>query len=66
MGEVALTAAKQNYYFALQELRDEIDKYGCIGAGIGMGINNTQELKVLDYDGAMASNDSDKWEESVE
>ena len=31
-----------------------------------MGINNTHELKVLDYDGTMASNDSDKWEESVE
>ena len=30
-----------------------------------MGINNTHELKVLYYDGAMASNDSDKWEESV-
>ena len=30
-----------------------------------MGINNTHELKVLDYDGAMASNDSNKWEESV-
>ena len=65
MGEVALMAAKQNYYFALQELCDEIDEYGCVGAGISMGINNTHELKVLDYDGAMASNDSDKWEESV-
>ena len=30
-----------------------------------MGINNTHELKVLDYNDAMASNDSDKWEESV-
>ena len=61
-----LTAAEQNYYFALQELHDEIDEYGCVGAGIGMGINNTHKLKVLDYDGAMGSTDSDKWEESVE
>ena len=65
MGEVAITAVEQNYYFALQELHDEKDEYGCVGAGIGMGINNTHELKVLDYDGATTSNDSDKWEESV-
>ena len=50
----------------LQELHDEKDEYGCIGAGIGTGIDNTQEFKVLDYDGAMASDDSAKWEASVE
>ena len=63
MGEVALMAAERNYYFALQEICDEIDKYGCVGACISSGINITYDLKVLDYDGAMAGNDSDKWEE---
>ena len=37
-----------------------------MGAGIGMGINNIHELIVLDYDTAMASGDSAKWEASVE
>ena len=43
MGETALTAAEQNYYFALSEYLE----YGCVGAGIGSGIVNTNELKVI-------------------
>ena len=49
MGETALTAAEQNYYFALSEYFE----YGCVSAGIGSGILNTNELKVIGYDEAM-------------
>ena len=53
MGEVTLAAAERNYYFALSELNEE-KEYGCAGAGIGSSINNTQELKVLSFEEAMA------------
>ena len=33
----------------------EEPEYGCMGAGIGSGIENTNELKVLGYEEAMAS-----------
>ena len=49
IGETALTAVEQNYYFALTEYLE----YGCVGAGIGSGILNTNELKVIGYDEAM-------------
>ena len=49
MGETALTAAEQNYYFALSEYLE----YGCDSAGIGSGVLNTNELKVIGYDEAM-------------
>ena len=52
MGETALTAAEQNYYFALSEYLDW-GEYGCFGAGIRSGIQNTTELKVIGYDEAM-------------
>ena len=38
MGETALTAAEQNYYFALSEYLE----YGCVGASIGSGIMKHQ------------------------
>ena len=56
MGETALTAAEQNYYFALSEYIDW-GEYGCVGAGIGSGILNTNELKVIGYDEAMQQKD---------
>ena len=40
MGETALTAAEQNYYFALSEYLE----YGCVGAGIGSGIASTDRI----------------------
>ena len=64
MGEAALTAAKRNYYFALSELKEERE-YGCVGAGIGSGINNTHKLRVLSFEEAMASEDCHKWEKLV-
>ena len=61
MGETALTAAEQNYYFALSEYLE----YGCVGAGIGSGIANTNELKVIGYDEAMQRKDKNEWMGSI-
>ena len=36
-----------------------------MGAGLGEGIANTRELKVLSYDEAMERPDKEKWDESV-
>ena len=62
MGETALTAAEQNYYFALSEYLE----YGCVGAGIGSGILNTNELKVIGYDEAMQRKDKKQWLSSID
>ena len=61
MGGTALTAAEQNYYFALSEYLE----YGCVGAGIGSGIANTNELKVIGYDEAMQRKDKTEWMNSI-
>ena len=61
MGEAALTAAEQNYYFALSEYLE----YGCVGAGIRSGIENTNELKVIGYDEAMQRKDKNEWLKSI-
>ena len=65
MGKAALAATKRNYYFALSELNEE-KEYGGVSAGIGSGIHNTQELKVLSFEEAMAGDDHHEWEKSVE
>ena len=65
MGEAALPAPKRKYYFALTELNRDRE-YGCISAGIGSAISNTQELKVLSFDKAMAGEDCHEWEKPVE
>ena len=62
MGETALTAAEQNYYFALSEYSE----YGCVGASIGGGILNTNELKVIGYDEAMQRKDKKQWLSSID
>ena len=61
MGETALTAAEQNYYFALSEYLE----YGCVGAGIGSGILNTYELNLIGYDEAMQRTDKEQWLNSI-
>ena len=64
MGETALTAAEQNYYFALSEYLGW-GEYGCVGAGIGSGILNINELKVIGYNEAMQRKDRKQWLNSI-
>ena len=37
-----------------------------LGAGIGGGFENTQELRVMNYNEAMATKDNDKWMKAVD
>jgi hypothetical protein len=37
-----------------------------VGAGIGGGFENTNELHVMSYDQAMESSDKDKWKVAIE
>ena len=50
-----------------KDMIEEIRQYefACVGAGIGGGFGNTEELKPLKYKEAMASNDKAKWAEAV-
>ena len=41
-------------------------EYEWVGAGIGSGITNTHELKVMSYHEVMASPDEKEWEASVQ
>ena len=65
IGEAVLMAAEQIYYVALSELLEE-NEFGCIGTGIGSGIENTNGLKVLGFEEAMASADKADWLASVD
>ena len=37
----------------------------CIGAGLGRGFKNTQELKTMKYDEAMNGPDKEKWIKAI-
>jgi hypothetical protein len=60
--EIKLTDAERNYF----EVMKEIGELACVGAGLGGGFTNTQELHVMKYDEAMAGPDADKWKIAVE
>ena len=44
----------------------EENEFGCLGACIGSGIENTNELKVLSFEEAMASTNKMDWQASVD
>ena len=71
--EMGMTAAEIKYYEAMKELgcctddpEQQQHELGLVGAGLGEGIANTRELKVLSYDEAMERPDKEKWDKSVE
>lgn len=65
--EVELSDAEKAYYDAMKTYPEE---YPCelslVGAGIGGGFTNTNELHVMKYNEAMASADKEKFEKAVE
>ena len=48
----------------LQELKNI--EFGCVGAGLGGGFQDTHELHVMKYDKAMNSPDREHWNKAVE
>ena len=69
---MGMTAAETKYYEAMKELRCCTDdpeqqqhELGLVDAGLGEGIANTCELKVLSYAEAMERPDRPKWDESI-
>jgi hypothetical protein len=73
--EIALTAAEIQYYDTMKELGENAGEYGCVsagiteyghvGAGLGGGFENTQELLVMKYKEAMRILDKPKWVKGV-
>ena len=45
---------------------EQIEEYVYVGTGIGSGIMNMHELKVMSYHEAMAALDKKEWEASVQ
>jgi hypothetical protein len=56
--EIMLTSAEQKYYEAMRSFPEG---EFCVGAGLGGGFNNTDELRLLKYDEAMMTEDREKW-----
>jgi hypothetical protein len=63
--EIALTAAKVSYYATMKEMGEHPGKIACVGAGLGGGFENSQELHVMKYKQAMAGKDKKSWEVGV-
>ena len=65
-----LTVAEQNYYATLAEATenefDDNAEIACVGAGLGGGFENTNELHVIKYKEAMASDDKEKWQKAID
>jgi hypothetical protein len=65
---LGLTKAEENYY-ALLDQGDEAEfdpeELICIGAALGGGFENTQELHIKKYKEAMKEPDKQKWENAI-
>jgi hypothetical protein len=63
--EIALMAAEVSYYATMKEMGKHPGEIACVGAGLGGGFENTQELHVMKYKQAMAGTDKKSWEAGV-
>ena len=54
-------AAEVEYYATM----NKIGELACVGAGLGGGFDNTNELRVMKYHEAMATADKEKWTEAA-
>jgi hypothetical protein len=64
--EIALTNAELNYYQVMMELGEHPGELACVGVGLGGGFDNTNELHVMKYGKAMATDDRKGWEKSTD
>ena len=60
MSAAGLSHAERNYYSILAE-----EEITCVGAGVGGGFSNTNELKVLTYKEAIASSEKEEWKNQL-
>ena len=60
MSAAWLSHAERNYYSILAE-----EEIACVGAGVSGGFANTNELKVMTYNEAMATPEREEWKASV-
>ena len=58
--EIKLTNAECNYYATMKE----IGELACVRAGLGVGVDNTNDLHVMKYHEVMATTDKEKWNEA--
>jgi hypothetical protein len=79
VGKIKLSQAEMNFYAAMMNAScaeiDDIEvrnvseikhkEFACVGAGIGGGFQNTNELHVMKYKQAMATKDKDEWDAAV-
>jgi hypothetical protein len=63
--KIVLTAAEINYYATMKELGEHPCEVALVGAGLGDGFANKQELHVMNYGQAMKSKDKMNWEGGV-
>ena len=71
-----ITIAEANYYSILADATEEEfaedepatigSEIGCVGAGLGGGFENTNELKVMKFNEAMQSKDKEQWLKAVD
>jgi len=65
--EIKLTAAEDKYYECMSDLMGNGDtELGLVGAGIGGGFVDTNELHVMKYDEAMKTDEAEEWHDAVE
>ena len=68
LGNAILTAPEKKYFQALIDYSTEImtdTEFGCVGAALGGGFENTTELRPMKYQEAMATADKSQWEKAV-
>ena len=60
--EIGLSVAEQEYYNMMWKMNE----MALVGAGIGGGFVDTNELHVMKYKEAMARKDAEKWQKAVD
>lgn len=58
--EIKLPEAESNYHATMKE----IGELACVRAGLGVGVDNTNDLHVMKYHEVMATTDKEKWNEA--